>query len=815
MSRPTFIDLSSKANGSSESLPGFLSTRAAHPSPRMQHLAGDIPPAMSPLDMFAAQSRLLAKQLDDSKRDGRRVSRLPPLSTADPITKQKSMYDRARSAEAARLPPAQSSPKPREREESGTMPEVEEPQFRPQSFYPRMSHIPPEEDEIDDLEDQPFMTPVETNAARQHDYFGATQSKSPDTALPRDVLPETNDRSSWVFPPRIHNTSQPFGEPQRGLSIESASSKSYTSSLVPPGQDPMRSTNARHAPSVRSIPQDSSDDDLSASTGESGFSQPRRKLSSSSNVSMPQSPFSTYAHATHGRSPSLNSEYSLSGSRQPRPAFNFSRPLSRASRPSMDLNGRQPSFENQPSIDFIRPPFASLSRQHSNDSQQSRVVFDTNERVATPGSTDHEHSPESMDMPTSSYVYTKYSLPRGRVVQRDPKVLENKDMPLYEGDRPVLQSNVQHIGSATPLPNRTMSPRSSSHYSPPSGVEQQYGSARPSFEHRPHSSPRPSMEQTFKVRTSTEQQSNLNPNRRPSAVTPTSDRRPSITPVTGDDQSEYSASTRSGSTIKASSRSQKPTPSTEVTAEDHLAKGISLHERGEIKESTYHLRIAAKANLPTAMLLYALACRHGWGMRPNPQDGVMWLRKAADCASLEIATSDDDGNNGGDAVGRKTRRAQFAYAIYELGISHMNGLGIEQDKTLALRCFEIAANWGDVDAMAEAGFCYAEGQGCKKDLRKAARYYKMAEARGMSMVGNSWYAPSLLRIIAHELQLTHVNRIHKAKYNDVDDKPHENSDRGRGAGKVGVPEKEKKSRDKSRTRTIFGGRKKSVSQPRP
>lgn len=46
--------------------------------------------------------------------------------------------------------------------------------------------------------------------------------------------------------------------------------------------------------------------------------------------------------------------------------------------------------------------------------------------------------------------------------------------------------------------------------------------------------------------------------------------------------------------------------------------------------------------------------------------------------------------------------------------------------------------WGDVDALAEAGFCYAQGMGCKKDLKKAAKFYRMAEAKGMSMVGNSW-----------------------------------------------------------------------------
>ena len=43
-----------------------------------------------------------------------------------------------------------------------------------------------------------------------------------------------------------------------------------------------------------------------------------------------------------------------------------------------------------------------------------------------------------------------------------------------------------------------------------------------------------------------------------------------------------------------------------------------------------------------------------------------------------------------DLLELKARKAQFALSIYELGVSHMNGWGIEQDKVLALRCFEIA-----------------------------------------------------------------------------------------------------------------------------
>jgi TPR repeat protein len=169
-----------------------------------------------------------------------------------------------------------------------------------------------------------------------------------------------------------------------------------------------------------------------------------------------------------------------------------------------------------------------------------------------------------------------------------------------------------------------------------------------------------------------------------------------------------------------------------------------LHEAGSLNESTYHLRIAAKQNNPTGMLLYALALRHGWGMRPNQQEGVRWLRKAVDSVGLEMLENPDAPGASKAKELQKAYRAQFALSIYELGVSHLNGWGIEQDKSLALRCFEIAGQWGDVDAMAEAGFCYAEGVGCKKDMKKAARFYREAESKGMSMVGNSWYVLATL-----------------------------------------------------------------------
>lgn len=232
--------------------------------------------------------------------------------------------------------------------------------------------------------------------------------------------------------------------------------------------------------------------------------------------------------------------------------------------------------------------------------------------------------------------------------------------------------------------------------------------------------------------------------------------------------------------------------SNQLTPDEHVAQGIAFHESGNdasLSRSTYHLRLAARAGHPTGMLLYALACRHGWGVRPNAGEGVRWLKKALDLGREQGREQEHQGagsvkrqqsTKGGDILTTITaldpnsnpnrnlappspapssasaststsatnanpyrpapthRAAHLALAVYELGVSHMNGWGTPIDRRLALRCFDIAAAWGDLDALTEAAFCYAEGIGCARDRPRAARMYRAAERRGKTLVGNSW-----------------------------------------------------------------------------
>ncbi|TDZ12747.1 Protein DSF2 [Colletotrichum spinosum] len=720
--RPNFIDLRAHSSMSNVSRPLR--------SPRL-HVAGEAPPELSPLDAFAMQSRLLARQLQQAASgDGRRMSRLPPLTTESPLVVQgrsdyfRSMSNDSGSDEMA-LPELQNPG-------LGLRTELEDPfpseKDRPRSVHPRMSRIPPTPDENIPLPTQPVPDlsrgrPLElVEESHGETLFGARREQSPASM---DHAPMT-DSHLQASPPRKDLSLPPMIPPRsaarsrdasrsRDNSLTNSPGKAMNCAFEGPGLAPPRPNFFSRSTTSMSSPLDNSTDENVMS--DSVQSLPSRKLSSSSALAA-SAASPGLGPGPFQRSPSVCSEASMA---LPRPSFNFSRPMSRAGTPGLETPTRQASSDSQPSFIF------------ANDDSANTPVSMNSEGFP-------DHIPED-GKGAPSYIYSKYALPRGKTVQRS--------VPLD----PQQHSNIHpaNIGAPPSPPTR---PSSSSEPVAPEDlslakVNVDLGGPAP------QPSPNPS-------RPSTESQASEEDPRGRTLTSPVHD-----SPPRG--QTAVSVATSdSNSTVKATrSMASGTQTASDMTPEEHLAKGIECHENGSTKESTYHLRHAAKGGNPTGMLLYALACRHGWGMRPNQREGVEWLRKAAECASLEIADDEDHVKEGKfvDAMERRTRKAQFALSVYELGVSHMNGWGIEQDKALALRCFEIAGSWGDVDAMAEAGFCYAQGIGCKKNLKKAAGFYRQAEAKGMNMVGNSW--------------------IHKSKYNEED--------------KDG-----KKPRSKSRTRTMFG-----------
>ncbi|PGG98247.1 hypothetical protein GX51_06895 [Blastomyces parvus] len=744
-------------------------SRNLTPSPRISHFHGEITPVLSPLDAFALQGRLLAKQLDESKKGGRRMSRLPPASVARSLSQPRPGYYRTHSSgEPNNTPPV--SPGGRSYGRSG---EVEEPTFRPKSQHPTLSQIPSQNlaSDLDTHHERntaaatPDVPPIPTSA-----FGDAPRAESPEDASWFHSDEETKAEPPAKPFPNSHDISSAT------RTREPSAKRNISNNLAPPSSSAKRSAGSPGLPQHES----SDDDYFTSSTAGSTYSKPR-KLSSSSGMSMPQSPM-THFTRPHPRSPSPASENSSIPNPLQRPSFNFSRPLSRSST-------------------IISMPSPSLSGHEQTDENQSRTLNRGNRPspITVPKLSDSQADDTQTSAPTT-YIYAKYALPRGRSLSRNSLVFTGLQTPHFEWNEPLFENSpppsaagretfeqVPSSPSTTqPLPPTTQAPPKQElplkPKTPTESERKSKSTASPKHESAPR---KPAKLVKRPDRTPPERHSFDQGTRKiPALAKSNSSSRLSIAPKSEAQDDTLTISTDSNATIRPhTSRSVGPPPATTLSAEDHVAKGIECHENGSLNESTYHLRIAAMQNEPTGMLLYALACRHGWGMRPNQREGVQWLRKAADSAILEAGSSEPRGRNIRED---KARQAQFALSIYELGVSHLNGWGIEQDKALALRCFEIAGHWGDVDALAEAGFCYVEGLGCKKDLKKAAKYYRMAESKGMSMVGNSW--------------------IYKPKYMSDDDtvlpRPSLNS---------AAPGQDKKPlRAKSRTRSIFG-RKKSTA----
>ncbi|OQE38706.1 hypothetical protein PENCOP_c008G04464 [Penicillium coprophilum] len=725
------------------------SGRSGTSSPRVAHFDGEVPPALSPLDAFAAQSRFLARQLDESRRGDRRMSRLPPASVARSLSQGRPGFGRSKSSTESRTELT------RQPTQKG-LPEYAEPKYRPVSEHPRFSSVSNASTEASYYEDDDNATPRTTMLNTGSDAYGMPRAESPEGATSHAT--EADDALVGMAVAEPH-----------GSSIDSSSSRlGIPRTLAPPV-----SPRSRPSSSAKVAHPESSDDDYSSSNGGSTFSN-SRKLSSASAVSLPYSPMSTFHARPHPRSPSMSSETSgTGGNHLPRPSFNFSRPLSRSST-SLSAPGASTPTE---------PILGSSSNHMYRRTKPTPLVL----QLSTEDAAAIEAMEGEPSSAVSSYVYAKYALPRGRFLSRDSVVFEGLQTPHFEWDEPLFEKTPPRNSEEPPRMTRTPSPtphRQLAQSPKPHSMHEVPASQpqTPTPKFQPQSPPQSPPQAQLEPQPPKSQRFPPPP---PVPDSPVEPARPSVdsTRETINEKDETVSSADSASTMRPQTATA-PVTASGLTADDHVAKGIECHERGSLSESTYHLRVAAKQDHPTGMLLYALACRHGWGMRSNEKEGVRWLRKAVDSVGLEMLANPDAPGASKAKELQKAYRVQFALSIYELGVSYLNGWGIEQDKSLALRCFEIAGQWGDVDAMAEAGFCYAEGVGCKKDMKKAARFYRQAESKGMSMVGNSW--------------------IYKDKYNETETPP-----RSRGRNASG--EKDKKPRSKSRTRSIFQ-RKKSVPE---
>ncbi|KXT14994.1 hypothetical protein AC579_7746 [Pseudocercospora musae] len=822
--RPTHLNLKNDeadaAAGYEEFQPPKVRAWRELPSPR----AGEVPPALSPLDALAFQLRPLHQEFKRKEQNGRRISRLPPTMVASEVRSRPDYFrslsnESKMSAVAEGQEEASASPVEHRAQATTQSPGKD----RPVSHYPMFDRASVATRDSRDIPGVPTpffdaqedQNPHTSSAIEAPDYFGIPRATSPDPVDPKLNVQAPSPHA----PPSLTNSIDTVSSHPRTRTNDSQRSHRSQQSLaserekgLAPPQSPRFPRSPRSFQSIRSVPPDSDAEDGASAGGSHVAGVSSRKFSGSSNMSRPQSPFSPWMHSIH-RSPSMTSEYSMNGSQQlqrPAPGFsnfsNFSRPMSSSgSRPSFDS---RTSFDNRPSLDrqTSDPPRRAPSGASSSTEASFRLAASregsgddvlatpmSHMHIETPGLTSgQEYFPSDGKTPdansSSSYIYAKYALPRGRPVDRSSTAFRDS----------WIQDQFEWEKQHGTLPGHERNQSDS-----------------PLFESVPRGSPAQS-EIARGGRTLTPTTSE--------ARSHSADPRGFVKPA-----QQFSSMHRSSPSVKTDSTDRtlkavplhKKSPSADLTPDEHLDIGIAAHDKGETNKSTYHLRLAAMAGLPTGMLLYALACRHGWGMRPNQEEGVKWLKKAMETSALDVATAEERLNGGNkklDPIERKKKKAQYALAIYELGNSSMHGWGCSKDKALAVRCYEVAGAWGDADALAEAAFCYTKGLGVKKDPKKGASLYRKAAEHGVSMAGNSW--------------------IYKSKYMDNDSTEPLEKDKKRpdtaiskdssiSADTKSREEKSSKSKDekasrskdekqgRSRSRSIWGKKEKPTFEPMP
>ncbi len=69
---------------------------------------------------------------------------------------------------------------------------------------------------------------------------------------------------------------------------------------------------------------------------------------------------------------------------------------------------------------------------------------------------------------------------------------------------------------------------------------------------------------------------------------------------------------------------------------------------------------------------------------------------------------------------------------FVLGVAYVEGLGVPQDETEALRWFRLAAEQGFAAAQNDLGIMYGTGRGVPQDETEAVRWYRLAAEQGFA-----------------------------------------------------------------------------------
>lgn len=185
--------------------------------------------------------------------------------------------------------------------------------------------------------------------------------------------------------------------------------------------------------------------------------------------------------------------------------------------------------------------------------------------------------------------------------------------------------------------------------------------------------------------------------------------------------------------------------SSSLTAESRVSMAIALRKSGNSKEATYHLQIAASQGNVEAMFLYGLSLRYGYGVPIQQRESFLWICESGDIIpdrayNFEVSPKKVlmDLIRTNDTL---TPKEPQTSVYFELGQAYLHGWGCAVSKRQALEFFELSGSLGYTDAMCEAGKMWTSKKlnGDKRDLARAAMWFRLAEKCGAELLGSKWF----------------------------------------------------------------------------
>lgn len=170
---------------------------------------------------------------------------------------------------------------------------------------------------------------------------------------------------------------------------------------------------------------------------------------------------------------------------------------------------------------------------------------------------------------------------------------------------------------------------------------------------------------------------------------------------------------------------------------------IQMRNCGKLEESARRLHNACLSNDPTAYLLYGLALRHGYGVPKDYAESFRYIKLATGIKSeedevfnvtinpFEIERTNDLPNSVPEPK---------APALYECGMAYLKGYGFEDaDEQKGLKYLEKAASLGHIDSMCLSATIWSKKTASRrKDVSRAAVWFRLAEKKGAKLVGSDW-----------------------------------------------------------------------------